>query len=169
MKLTNEKRDKIIQTIKEELFSSAEKKEIKIKIGAELRKLIDPEIDLGWEKYKKYIETNEKIYLRYAPEGTSDYYPCNQYPDSGVKDTLNFEDLPEDIASMVREYSDRLIEVNKKIAEIKNVLLACNTDKQLLDLVPEFEKYIPKGNHIFLPVPIETIKNVKNILSGEPK
>ena len=81
-----------------------------------------------------------------------------------LKDSL--ANLNSNVIIKIQDYSDKILEVNKKISEIKKILLSCNTTKQLFDLVPEFEKYIEIDKTLNLPVPMEMIKGVKNTLSS---
>lgn len=166
MKITNSMREKIENKIKKELLSPEEIKRIESEIGSDLRKIIEPTIEKGWEKYKKYMRISSSIYLRYVPSETDGDYPCEDYPDYGIQDTFDFKELPKEIQKKIQNYSDKILEVNKKISEIKKILLSCNTTKQLFDLVPEFEKYIEIDKTLNLPVPMEMIKDVKNILNS---
>ena len=166
MKLTNSMRENIQNKIKKELLSPEEIKRIESEIGMELRKIIEPTIEKGWEKFRRHMIISSNLYLRYAPTETDGYYPCPDYPDRGVQDTFNFKDLPKELQKKIQDYSDKILEVNKKISEVNKILLSCNTVKQLFDIVPEFEKYIDIEKSSYLPVPVEVIQDVKNTLNS---
>jgi hypothetical protein len=166
MKLTKAIREEISSKIKNELLTKETKKIIEKEIGDDLRKLIDPEITKGWEKYLKHITCKSSIYISYPPYGVPRYYPCTEYPSFGCNGEFDFKKLPENIKKKIQAYSDLIKSVNTKIEEVEKILLSCNTTKQLFDLVPEFEKYIQIGKSLNLPIPVEMINGVKNTLSS---
>jgi hypothetical protein len=166
MKLSKTMREEISSKIKNELLTKETKKIIEKEIGDDLRKLIEPEIVGGWEKYIKHILCKSSIYISYPPYEVPRYYPCAEYPNYGCNGEFQFQKLPENIKKKIQAYSDLIKSVNAAIEEIEKILLSCNTTKQLIDMIPEFEKYIKIDKSLNLPVPIEMINGVKNTLSS---
>ena len=144
MKLTNMMRESIVAKVTDEKFPVGKLNSLKDELSKVLRDRMDERLINGWEKYSKYINRVSVIHIRTASFGSVSI-SCREYPYTGLKSYMSEDDLTPVEKSIFDEIV-RFIDGKKKFMDdMKKVCMSVNTDRQLIDIIPEIEQYIPEA------------------------
>ena len=168
MRLTNTKRDLILKKATESKFDSRIKESESVlaeKVEEHLLSLgekLASEIPEGWEKYVS-IGTSVNVRSqvdKYRKRVTINLKKpfCHKH---GIDDVFfSNEKTFEDHLNLLSERDSFKIELGK-------VLYSVSTDKQLIEMIPEIEEFIPRENVSYPIVAIESVNSIRRALSGK--
>lgn len=161
MRLTTSMRDAFIRAAMDDVPS--------VDYQEEIRKLVmDDAISQLPESIKKIYKdpkTKDFVYTGYTHQMVTVYVPMEKnkeyVPSEKVKERL------VEIKALEREQQNSRTELRQKL---KGVAYGCNTRKQLLELLPEFEKYLPSELQVSTAHRVPAIVVVKDFVdAGWPK
>lgn len=173
MRLSNVIRDNIIEKVLSESFDIIKEEVLNRVKNYCLEKIKEAQKDIDFEPTKKYINYSTNIYLEIEGPGL-------QYNEKRKNLSLSFP-LPCLINNCSHTFygkDDKVVlkavqainEADSKRKQYKNklhtVLYSVSTTKKLLEIAPEFEKYFTEEQKIDLPVSVELMEDVRELLKN---
>ena len=168
MKLSNRKKESILYKIQEELFPKDVLKKLKLDLENSIDIVKIREIKDNWIEFKSYMKVLDYVFINTKCNGriliSTKEYPSKEYNDKSISET----ELNTEQRLLLKRLTDFLNAEKESNETFRAILNSVNTDKQLIEIVPELSKYIENYvESVTALVPLETIQKAKNILNKE--
>jgi len=161
MKLTKIMRERMVTLIVESKYPHEMFTKMKNEIGLTVMKIYTPK--KGWEEYDEYIPVDEGTWIRTVSHGLVRGIHIPIPRRMRRSDYIPVEDLGKHGQTLVNTYEKILDQKRLFGTDVSAVLNSVNTSKQLIELAPELEVYLPSTTVASgLPVALETLNRVRN-------
>lgn len=162
MRLGKMAKAEIVHKVLKGAFPEAERDELKIALGKAVR--LRMELPDGWERYMTYMWIASHVRVEYSLAWADLLIPCATYPrkinEGALSQRYGYQDLTKEEKTLARRYEDIMVERQGAENDLKAVLSAVTTTKQLMSIAPELAQYLPV-EHSPLPVPVEVVQRAR--------
>lgn len=168
MKLTNVIRDSFIRAAMQDVPSKADNTEkIRSLVLSDMVNRLPEDVKKVWNNLatRHYLKTDYNTY-----GGVSVNYPAEQQSNSWNKPALS--SVVKDLVDALALENQQNVEALEKLRiKLKAAAYGCTTRKQLVELLPEFEKYLPADEAKAIKSNLPSVANLVSEFSkaGWPK
>lgn len=174
MKLTQGKRNEILQTLVNEAYSKETENRFLADLSEELKKLEMFKIPIMlYNNYPEYVRPEYGCYISmdYLYKDVDKYFKltftyasANYFPI-----TIKLNNLPSEVIEIVNNIAIFRKGRNDFRTNLKKVLDSCNTSTQLINLIPDTSRFfneLPKNTQV---IPKELIDKVNSVIKIHSK
>jgi hypothetical protein len=175
MRLTNIIRDDVAERMTDAYYPLAsinsKKEELKGALRVLAEEAIPPEVLKVFKKYPGYFRTDNDVRMkRKAFQGNwysdgeiiRESFPGQNLPCSASWHTIEFNKPIEDLYKKIEKLEEQREDLKGKISK---VLYSCSTTKQVIEALPESEKFFPLDESSTLPVPVSLYQELRKELN----
>lgn len=174
MKLTQGKRNEILQTLVNEAYSKETENKFLADLSEELKKLKIFEIPIMlYNNYPKYVRPENGCYIsgNYLDKYEDKYFELTfTYANAGyLPMTIQLNNLPSEVIEIVNNIAIFRKGKSDFRANLRRVLDSCNTSTQLINLIPDTSRFfneLPKNTQV---IPKELIDKVNSVIKIHSK
>ena len=160
MRLTISIRQDIAATVSDDVYTIDEKERLKAELGRALRESLD--IKEGWEEYQEYMNVASSFSV-YFPRNAHIRCSCDPFPGT-FNNWLEEKHIPKSVKvhyDTLKRFLDKKDAFYQKTIKM---LKACRTTKQVVELLPEMERYLPDKPTNTELVSVDLITDIQRLL-----